>query len=126
VRRRAAGFGAAAGLLLAMAMPPYVIRGTPPPLEYSVAFAAYTARNNINVLTGAMVDTLYVACFAGFLDGLAALARQSRHGSGWLATVDQASHPEASSRDFLQSVLPEATSPLAGSPTSARWPGSHT
>ncbi len=55
VRRWAGGFGVAAALLLVAAMPLYVIRGTPPPLDDAAAFAEYVTRNNTNFLTGILL-----------------------------------------------------------------------
>jgi hypothetical protein len=68
-------------------MPLHVVRGVPPSLGDATAYAAYLARNNTSVLTGVMADTLYVACFVGFLTGLATPIQQARPASGWLASL---------------------------------------
>ncbi len=79
-------FGLAAGLLLLVASPLYVIeRGAPPSLGDATQFADYVAKNNVIGITTKLVDTFYVVGFILFVTGLSSVIRRLRADYDWFA-----------------------------------------
>jgi len=87
VYRWTGAFGAAAGVLLLVASPLYVMMGTPPPLEDAAKFTDYVTRSNVIGITTKLVDTLYVAGFIVFIAGLRRLIRQARSDYEWASAL---------------------------------------
>lgn len=55
--------GVAAGVLLLVVSPLYVIMGTPPSLGDAAKFTDYVTRNNVIGITTKLVDTFYIVGF---------------------------------------------------------------
>ena len=79
--------GVAAGVLLLVASPLYVVMGTPPSLGDGALFSAYVTRNNIILFTTKLVDVIYLVGFIVFAAGLRHLIRRARPDYGWLAAL---------------------------------------
>ena len=70
VLRWTGAFGVAAGVLLLVASPLYVVMGTPPSLGDGALFSAYVTRNNTILITTKLVDMGYLVGFIVFVAGL--------------------------------------------------------
>jgi hypothetical protein len=86
VLRWTGAFGVAAGALLLVASPLYLVMGTPPSLGDAAKFSAYMTRNNTILITTKLVDMAYLVCFIVFA-GLRHLIRRVRPDYGWLAAL---------------------------------------
>lgn len=78
VFRLTGAFGAAAGALLLVASPLYIMMCTPPSITDAARFTDYVTRSNIIGITTKLTDTLYIAGFIVFLTGLRHLIRRAR------------------------------------------------
>jgi Domain of unknown function (DUF4386) len=77
----------AAGVLLLVATPLYVVMGTPPSLGDAAKFSAYVTRNNTILITTKLVDMVYIVGFIVFVAGLRHLIRRARPDDEWLAAL---------------------------------------
>ena len=87
VLRWTGAFGVAAGVLLLVASPLYVVPGTPPSLGDEALFSAYVTRSNTILITTKLVDVAYLVCFIVFAAGLRHLIRRVRPDYEWLAAL---------------------------------------
>jgi hypothetical protein len=87
VLRWTGAFGVAAGVLLLVASPLYVVLGTPPPLGDEALFSAYVTRNNTILITTKLVDMVYLVGFIVFVSGLRHLILRVRPDDEWLAAL---------------------------------------
>ena len=87
VLRWTGAFGVAAGVLLLVASPLYVVMGTPPSLGDGALFSEYVTRNNTILITTKLVDMGYLVGFIVFAAGLRHLIRQVRPDYEWLAAL---------------------------------------
>jgi hypothetical protein len=87
VQRWTGAFGVASIALILLAQPLWFVSGTAPRLEDTVKFSDYVTRNNWNILTRSLADTLIIACFLVFLVGFRYLIRQARADYEWAATL---------------------------------------
>ncbi len=87
VRRWTGAFGVAAGVLLLVATPLYLVMGTPPSLGDEAVFSAYVTRNNTILITTKLVDMGYLVGFIVFVAGLRHLIRRVRPDDEWLAAL---------------------------------------
>lgn len=79
--------GVAAGVLLLVATPLYLVPGTPPSSGNEALFAAYVTRNNTILITTKLVDMVYLIGFIVFAAGLRRLIRRARPDDEWLAVL---------------------------------------
>jgi len=77
--------GVAAGALLLVASPIYLVLGTPPSLGNEALFAAYVTRSH--TIATKLVDVVYLVGFIVFAAGLRHLIRRVRPDYGWLAAL---------------------------------------
>jgi hypothetical protein len=70
--------GVAAGVLLLVATPLYLVTGTPPSLGNETLFFAYVTRSNTILITTKLVDIVYLVGFIVFAAGLRHLIRRVR------------------------------------------------
>jgi len=87
VRRWTGACGEAAGDLLLVASPLYVVMGTPPSLGNEALFAAYVTRSNTIAITTKLVDVVYLVGYIVFAAGLRHLIRRVRPDDEWLAAM---------------------------------------
>ncbi len=87
VLRWTGAFGVAAGVLLLVASPLYVVPGTPPSLGDEALFSEYVIRSNTIHLTTKLVDVVYLVGFMVFAAGLRYLIRRMRPDYEWLAAL---------------------------------------
>lgn len=87
VLRWTGAFGVAAGALLLVLSPLYVVPGTPPSLGDEVLFSEYVIRSNIIHITTKLVDVVYLVCLMVFAAGLRHLIRRVRPDYEWLAAL---------------------------------------
>ena len=87
VLRWTGAFGVAAGVLLLVATPLYLVMGTPPSLGDAARFSAYVTRNNTILITTKLVDMVYLVGFIVFVAGLRHLIRRVRPDDEWLAAL---------------------------------------
>jgi hypothetical protein len=87
VQRWTGACGVAAGVLLLVATPLYLVMGTPPSLGDEALYSAYVTRNNTILITTKLVDMGYLVCFIVFAAGLRHLIRRVRPDYGWLAAL---------------------------------------
>ena len=79
--------GVAAGVLLLVLAPLYVLPGTPPSLGDEARFSEYVIRSNTIHITTKLVDAFYLVGFIVFAAGLRHLIRRARPDYEWLATL---------------------------------------
>jgi hypothetical protein len=79
--------GVAAGVLLLVATPLYLVMGTPPSLGNETLFSAYVTRSNTILITTKLVDIVYLVGFIVFAAGLRHLIRRMRPDFEWLAAL---------------------------------------
>ena len=70
--------GVAAGVLLLVATPLYLVLGMPPSLGDETLFSAYVTRSSTILITTKLVDVVYLVGFIVFAAGLRHLIRQVR------------------------------------------------
>ncbi len=87
VLRWTGAFGVAAGALLLVLAPLYVVPGTPPSLGDEALFSEYVIRSNTIHITTKLVDVVYLVCFIVFAAGLRHLIRRVRPDYEWLAAL---------------------------------------
>ena len=87
VWRWTGAFGVAAGVLLLVASPLYLVLGTPPSIGNEALFSAYVTRNNTILVTTKLVDMGYLVGFIVFATGLRHLIRRVRPDYEWLAAL---------------------------------------
>ncbi len=87
VLRWTGAFGVAAGVLLLVLSPLYVVPGTPPSLGDEALFSEYVIRSNTIHITTKLVDVVYLVCFIVFAAGLRHLIRRVRPDYEWLAAL---------------------------------------
>ena len=87
VLRWTGAFGVAAGVLLLVASPLYVVPGTPPSLGDEALFSEYVIRSNTIHITTKLVDVVYLVGFIVFAAGLRHLMRWVRPDYEWLAAL---------------------------------------
>ena len=80
-------FGVAAGVLLLVATPLYLVMGAPPSLGNETQFAAYVTRSNTIAIVTKLVDVVYLVGFIVFAAGLRHLIRRVRPDYEWLAAL---------------------------------------
>ena len=79
--------GVAAGVLLLVTAPLYMVPGTPPSLGDEALFSEYVIRSNTIHITTKLVDVVYYVCLIVFAAGLRHLIRRMRPDYEWLATL---------------------------------------
>jgi hypothetical protein len=87
VLRWTGAFGVAAGVLLLVASPLYVVMGTPPSLGDAAKFSDYVTRSNTIGITTKLVDMVYIVGFIVFVAGLRHLIRRVRPDYEWLSAL---------------------------------------
>ncbi len=79
--------GVAAGVLLLVVSPLYVVLGTPPSLGDETLFAEYVTRSHTILITTRLVDIVYLVGFIVFAAGMRHLIRRVRPDYEWLAAL---------------------------------------
>lgn len=79
--------GVAAGVLLLVSSPLYLVLGTPPSLGNETLFAAYVTRSNTIAIATKLVDVVYLVGFIALAAGLRHLIRRVRPDYEWLAAL---------------------------------------
>ncbi len=79
--------GVAAGALLLVANPIYLVMGTPPSLGNEALFTAYVTRSNTIAIATKLVDVVYLVGFIVLAAGLRHLIRRVRTDFEWLAAL---------------------------------------
>jgi hypothetical protein len=87
-------FEVAAGVLLLVATPHYLVMGAPPSLGNETQFAAYVTRSNTIAIVTKLVDVVYLVGFIVFAAGLRHLIRRVRPDDEWLAALVWTSRDE--------------------------------
>lgn len=86
-RRVTGGAAVAAGVLLIVSSPLYVISGQAPSLGDAAKFADYIAEHSAVAITTKLVDTIYVIGFIVFVSGLRHLIRERVPTERWVADL---------------------------------------
>ncbi len=81
-------FGVAAGVLLLVATPLYLVMGTLPSLGNETVFADYVTRSNILAIVTKLVDVVYLVGFIVFAAELRHLTRRVRLGPRVAGSAD--------------------------------------
>ena len=87
VALRSGASGVAAAVLLMAGFPLYFMAGPPPDLGDTDRLTEYLTRNRGLILTSKLVNTVHVAGFLLFLDGLRHLIRRASADHEWEATL---------------------------------------
>jgi hypothetical protein len=87
VLRWTGAFGVAAGVLLLVTAPLYMVPGTPPSLGDEALFSEYVIRSTTIHITTKLVDVVYYVGLIVFVAGLRHLIRRVRPDYEWLATL---------------------------------------
>jgi hypothetical protein len=81
------GSAVAAGVLLLISSPLYVISGKPPSLDDAAKFAEYIAEHSSIAITTKLVDTVYVIGLIVFVSGFRHLVRERVPTERWVADL---------------------------------------
>ena len=78
----------AAGLLLLVASPLYIVPGKPLPLANTAEFVDYIARHNSIAISTKLLDSIYVAGLIVFISGFRRLLEGAlAHDDAWIADL---------------------------------------